>query len=251
MYSSLPGRNLQSCSETENTWTLTDLSRRLRSSPQPVCLQNSERPNTEINAKQTPEYRFPCKLTPDNVQLTPTKTCLQAKMQISDHRINAVNAKKLPKNRPQKRRCYRRPKLTPDVSLQAGQKTPKFSPVFLPTQTLTPIFHPYILQIFHPYFFSPILFFTHTFFSPILFTNLSPILFSPVLFFHPYFFHPCFLQSFTHTFFTHSFFHPYFLQSFHPYFISPILFSLILFSPIVFTKFSSILLFHPYFSPSF
>ena len=111
-------------------------------------------------------------------------------MQISEHRINAVNAKKLPENRPQKRRRYRRPKLTPNVSLQGGQETPKFSPVFLPTQTLTPIFHPYFLQIFHPYFFSPILF--------------SPILFFTHTFFHPYFlqiFHPYYF--FTHTFFTH------------------------------------------------
>ena len=79
-------------------------------------------------------------------------------MQIYEHRINAVNAKKMPENRPQKRRRYKRPKLTPNGSLQADQETPKFSPIFLPTQTLTPIFHPYFfrpyfLQSFHPYFF--------------------------------------------------------------------------------------------------
>ena len=149
------------------------------------------------------------------------------------HRINAVNAKKLPENRPQERRCYRRPKLTPNVSLQAGQETPKFSPNFLPTQTLTSIFHPYF---FHPFFFFTHTFykvFTHTFFTH-AFYKVSPILF-----------------------FTHSFFHPYFLQSFHPYSISPIRFSPMVFtkfhpyffSPILFTKFSPILYFTHTFSP--
>ena len=147
-------------------------------------------------------------------------------MQISEHRINAVNAKKLPENRPQKRRRYRRPKLTPNVSLQAVQETPKFPPVFLPTQMLTPIFHPYFLQIFHPYFFSPILFFTHAFYkvSPILFFTQS---------FHPYFFHPFFFSPilftkfspilyFTHTFFTHTFFTHSFYKVFKHTFVSPI-----------------------------
>ena len=171
-------------------------------------------------------------------------------MQISEHRINAVNAKKLPEDRPQKRRRYRRPKLTPNVSLQGGQETPKFLPIFCDTDV--------------DHYFSPILFFTHTFYKAFTHTFFSLILFLTHTFYKVFthsFFHPYFF--FTHAFykvspilfspilfspilfFTHSFFHPYFLESFHPYFISPILFS-----PMVFTKFSNILLFHPYlFSP--
>ena len=152
---------------------------------------------------------------------------MQAKVQISEHRINGVNAKKLPENRPQKRRRYRLPKLTPNVSLQAGQETPTFSPVFLPTQTLTPIFHPYFFHpfFFHSYFlqsFHPYFFFTHSFFNPYFLQSFH------LYFFHPYFFftHAFYKVSpilfspkvFTHTFFTHSFFHPYFLQSFQAYF---------------------------------
>ena len=167
-------------------------------------------------------------------------------MQTPEHRINAVNAKKLPENRPQKRRRYRRPKLTPNVSLQAGQETPKFSPIFLRTETLTPIFHPYffspVLFFTHTFYkafthtFSPILFlthtfykvFTHTFFSPMLFTKFHPYFFSPILFFtqsyHPYFFHPflfspiLFRKFSPILYFTHTFFHPWFLRSFQTYF---------------------------------
>ena len=164
-------------------------------------------------------------------------------MQISEHRINAVNAKKLPENRPQNRRRYRRPKLTTNVSLQAGQKTPKFSPIFLPTQDVDPYFSPILFHpfFFHPYFFHPF-FFTHTFYKA----------FTHTFFTHSFLTHT-FYKVFTHAFykvssillFTHSFFHPYFLESFHPYFISPILFS-----PMVFTKFSYFCFTHTFFHPS-
>ena len=175
-------------------------------------------------------------------------------MQLSEHRINAVNAKKLPENRPQRRRRYRLPKLTLNVSLQAGQERLSFHLSFCQHRP-TPIFHPYF---FHPFFFSPILFtklspilfFTHSFFNPYFLQSFHPYFFhpyffSPMLFtkFHPYFFSP--ILFFTHTFFTHSFFTHTFYKVFthtlfHPYFFTHSFYKVFkhtFVSPILFTKF--------------